>query len=197
MDMTEEQAKIGRWLGIAHRMGSDMTYWVLTESGNVIARSTVQHITTVNMATDAMKARVATFDNNLLTRLDDENFQLALPSHVLYLQDDDATTDEASSNLQGIPTDAEYGDMMQDPKSDADDVEFETFDQYLGAEFLVNLNGETTMAKVSKRVRDNDGNVIGKRNVNPLLDTREYECILEDGSAYRYNANVIADNIFS
>ena len=53
------------------------------------------------------------------------------------------------------------------------------------------------MAKVSKQVRDNDENVIGKRNVNPLLDTREYECILEDGSAYRYNANVIADNIFS
>jgi hypothetical protein len=53
------------------------------------------------------------------------------------------------------------------------------------------------MAKVSKQVRDNDENVIGKRNVNPLLDTREYECILEDGSVYRYNANVIADNIFS
>lgn len=27
MDMTDEQARIGRWLGIAHRVGSDMTYW--------------------------------------------------------------------------------------------------------------------------------------------------------------------------
>ena len=31
MDMTDEQAKLGRWLGIAHRVGSDMTYWILTE----------------------------------------------------------------------------------------------------------------------------------------------------------------------
>jgi hypothetical protein len=140
-DMTEEQAKIGRWLGIAHRIGSDMTYWVLTESGKVIARSTVQHITTTDMAADAMKARVATFDERLLTRLDDENFQLALPNHVLYLQDDDVPDDPS---LQAIPPDAEYGDMLQASKPDADEIEFDTFDQYLGAEFLVNSNGENS-----------------------------------------------------
>ncbi len=194
MDMTEEQAKIGRWLGIAHRVGSDMTYWVLTESGKVIARSTVQHITTVDMSTDAMKACVATFDDNLLTWLDDKNFQIALPSHVLYLQDKEEATE---ADVHAILPNAHYRDMLQDPKSNADDIEFETFDQYLGANFLVKSNGETAMAKVSKRVKDNDGNPIGKRNVNPLLDTREFECTLEDRSAYCYNANVIADNIFS
>ncbi len=60
-DMTTEQARIGRWLGIAHRVGSDMTYWVLTESGRVIARSTVQHITISDMATDAIRDRVSLF----------------------------------------------------------------------------------------------------------------------------------------
>jgi hypothetical protein len=58
MDMTDEQARLGRWLGISHRVGSDMTYWILTESGRVIARSTVQHITVSDMATDEMKTRV-------------------------------------------------------------------------------------------------------------------------------------------
>src|SRR5687767_5209997 len=28
--------KLGCWLGISHRIGSDMLYWVLTESGKVI-----------------------------------------------------------------------------------------------------------------------------------------------------------------
>ena len=41
MDMAAKQARLGRWLGIAPRVGSDMTYWILTETGNVIARSTV------------------------------------------------------------------------------------------------------------------------------------------------------------
>jgi hypothetical protein len=94
-----------------------MTYWVLTESGKVIARSTVQHITTTDMATDKMKNRVATFDANLLTRLDNENFHVDLPSHVLYLQDNDMAPE---SDLQAVPPDAE---------SKADDIEFETFDQ--------------------------------------------------------------------
>jgi hypothetical protein len=89
MDMTDEQARVGRWLGIAHRVGSDMTYWILTQSGQVIARSTVQHITVSDMATDATKARIQSFDSSLLTRLNDEAFTLDHPNHVFYLQDDD------------------------------------------------------------------------------------------------------------
>ena len=84
MDMTVKQAKVGRWLGIAHQVGSYMAYWILTESGKVIARSTVQHITTTDMATDNMKMRVKTFDHNLLTRLDDKNFPFNLPNHVFH-----------------------------------------------------------------------------------------------------------------
>ena len=52
-------------------------------------------------------------------------------------------------------------------------------------------------AKVIKRAKDNEGNPIGKRHTNPLLDTREYECELEDGTVMRYNANVIAENTFA
>ncbi|KAI2489369.1 hypothetical protein MHU86_25224 [Fragilaria crotonensis] len=84
MDMTDDQAKIGRWLGIAHRVGSNMTYWILTESGTAIARSTVQHLTTADMATAAMQTRLQTFDANLPTCLEDENFQIILPDHVFH-----------------------------------------------------------------------------------------------------------------
>ena len=36
---------LGRWLGVAHRVGSSLCYWVLTESGKVLTRTTIQHIT--------------------------------------------------------------------------------------------------------------------------------------------------------
>jgi hypothetical protein len=194
-DMNTEQARIGRWLGIAHRVGSDMTYWILTKAGHVVARSTVQHITVSDMATDAIRDRVRTFDVELVTRLNDENFQLDHPNPVFYLQDDvDDIHDTAGDN---IPPHAKYGDMNQPAKEDADDIEFETFDRYLNSEFMVNKDGEHAMAKVVKRARDNNGNPIGKRHTNPMLDTREYECELEDGSMTRYHANVIAENIFA
>ena len=43
-DITDNSRKLGRWLGISHRIGSDLTYWILTESGKVISCSTVQHV---------------------------------------------------------------------------------------------------------------------------------------------------------
>ena len=39
-DITDNSRKLGRWLGISHRIGSDLTYWILTESGKVISCST-------------------------------------------------------------------------------------------------------------------------------------------------------------
>jgi hypothetical protein len=81
-----------------------------------------------------------------------------------------------------IPTAAEYGDRIQPAKCEADDIEFDYFDQYLSAEFVVNRDGDMATAKVIKRAKDNNGNPIGKKHSNPLLDTREYECELEDGT---------------
>jgi hypothetical protein len=49
-DMTDDQRLLGHWLGIAHRIGSDLTTcWILTKGGHVIARSTVQHVTTTEL----------------------------------------------------------------------------------------------------------------------------------------------------
>jgi hypothetical protein len=97
--MNNKQANIGGWLGIAHRVGSDITYWILTQAGHVIARSTVQHITVSDKATDAIRERVSLYD---------ENFQLDHPNPVFYLQDDIQLADSAASD---IPPDAEYGDI--------------------------------------------------------------------------------------
>ena len=42
---------IGRWLGVAHRVGNLMSYWILTEAGHVIARTMVQRITNLELTT--------------------------------------------------------------------------------------------------------------------------------------------------
>ena len=35
----------GQWLGVAHHIGSIISYWILTQTGSVIARTTVQGVT--------------------------------------------------------------------------------------------------------------------------------------------------------
>jgi hypothetical protein len=189
-DMNTEQRKIGRWLGIAHRVGSEMTYWILTKGAMVIARSTIQHITTTDMEQDAIKAAVQAFDTTIEARLSDENFTINEPG-IFYMDDDDA--DDA--NEQMIPNDEEYGDMLQDPKPDIDDIEI--YNKYLNSEFVVDRGGEQVRAKVIKRARSDSGYPIGTAHVNPMLDTREYECVTDDGTVERYTANMIAENIFA
>jgi hypothetical protein len=193
MDMTQAQRLVGRWLGIAHRIGSNMTYWILTKSGKVIARSTVQHITTTDMAQPAIQDSVRVFDTAVSQRFADANFQQAEPD-VFYLEDEPANDDIV--NDPNIPMDEEYGDMIPEPKPDVDDVE--TYDKYLNAEFIVNRSdGDAIKARVRKRMRSDTGELIGRQHTNPLFDTREYECVLDDGTIERYTANIIAENLYS
>jgi hypothetical protein len=37
--LTEPPIKLGQWLGIEHKMGSSLTYWILKENGIIVARS--------------------------------------------------------------------------------------------------------------------------------------------------------------
>jgi hypothetical protein len=189
-DMNIAQRKLGRWLGVAHRVGTEMTYWIITKSAQVLARSTVQHVTIAEMGTDEIKTQVTEFNTALEIRLADDNFVIEEPG-VFYM--DDEEPDPEDEHL--IPTEEEYGDMIQEPKPDIDDIEM--YDKYLNSEFVVDRGGEQVRAKVVKRSRSDSGYPIGTAHSNPLLDTREYECVTEDGTTERYTANVIAENIFS
>lgn len=41
-DFPQQRRLLGRWIGVAHRIGQAMCYWILPKSGEPIARSTVQ-----------------------------------------------------------------------------------------------------------------------------------------------------------
>jgi hypothetical protein len=100
----------------------------------------------------------------------------------------------------GIFGDDEETVMPADPdatKPDADDFTPEAYDQYLTAKVLLPQSGELQQATVIARKRDRDGKPIGKRNENPLLDTRVYEVQHPNGATAEITANLIAENIYS
>jgi hypothetical protein len=35
---------VARWIGVSHRVGSDMSYWLITESGKIISKMSVEHV---------------------------------------------------------------------------------------------------------------------------------------------------------
>jgi hypothetical protein len=98
-----------------------------------------------------------------------------------------------------LPEDnAEYEAYEQDAvMPEADDYTPEAYDQYLTAEVLLPNMGNVTKGKVTAHKRDADGNPIGQRHSNPILDTREYEVEFVDGATVTFTANTIAENMYS
>jgi hypothetical protein len=68
---------LGRWLGVSHHVGSDWCYWIVTDSGQVVLKTSVEHVThDDNYLNEDTKAKVKKFEKKLGKRLDDSNFIL-------------------------------------------------------------------------------------------------------------------------
>ena len=197
-DFSNDNRALGRWLGVSHRVGSDMCYWILTQTGHIVAESTVQHVTKDDMSDPDIKEQVDDFDAALEERLDDANFRL--PNDEGDFKIDDAYDLPPWDTAYGDndPPPEEYG-PQDDPILDADEVTDDIFDKFVGAKFILDdkADGGGRLATVRKRSRDDEGRPVGRAHANPMLDTREYEIELEDGEMDKILANQIAANLYS
>ena len=81
--------------------------------------------------------------------------------------------------------------------SDADEVTPEVADSYVGAQVNLPIRGTTFEGTVKCRVRDTNGNLQGKANINPILNTRTYEVEFPDGCTAEFSANAISEHMFT
>ena len=187
----EDPKKLGRWIGVAHDVGSPMTFWILPASCRVLARSTVFPLSQDELEDPLVKSKLVELDlavaekiGNSIADVDDALIGLfpQVPEDI-FLPDAENGDHEPVDGADTLP--------------EADDFTPEAYDEYLTAEVLLPNMGEMTKAKVIGRKRDADGNPIGLRNANPLLDTRQYEVEFADGATDVFAANLIAENIYS
>jgi hypothetical protein len=57
--------EIGKWLGVSHRVGKLIPYWILPESGIAISCTTVQRVTHLEKQTGEYKKRMSDFQKKL------------------------------------------------------------------------------------------------------------------------------------
>ena len=183
---SDERPMVGRWLGVAHNVGSSMCYYVLTKKGTVLARTTVHPIPDIDRTLNVFKANCVELDAGIKETIGDgvhdDDFQAA-PKGIF--------GDVAD---QFVP----YEDHEIDPGiQEADDFTADTLDKYLSAEVMLPRGDTFVRGKVTGRKHNRDGRPIGKQSSNPILDTREYTVEFPDGTSDAYAANVIAENIYS
>jgi len=145
--LTEDKADIGRILGIAHRVGSDMYYWVLTDTGQVLARTTIQRVTNNNLQVTTIQERMRVYTQKITECLDDQNHVITTPVEGLILDDE---VEDANDEPE------------QETQPEQDDYTDDAFNAYLGAALLIPHGDSYITGRVTKRLRDHDGNPIGQ-----------------------------------
>ena len=99
------------------------------------------------------------------------------------------------------PTYEYYSDEHQDVAPDAPPEHLtptpEIGDNYLNMELMLPCGGTLARGRVTEPKRDHEGNVIGRSNANPILDTREYEVKFEDGDVTELTANAISESMYA
>ena len=132
-----EKRRLAQWLGISHHVGSDLCYWLITESGKLISKTSVEHVVQADYIEPSKKQQIDTFNKTLDERLDDTNFRLTGDMDIsrLYL-DDDVDPDQQTN----VPTNEKYGDMLFEPRPDEDDEE--AVNKYRNMELILDLGND-------------------------------------------------------
>ena len=162
--------RLGRCLGPAEHAGTAMSQWVLNEKGSVLPQQTLRHLTKQELLSNTEMTKRSHFDEAIKAKLGD------------------------SLNHPPTPLDHDGENFVPEEEYKIPDTdEFPEYDKYINAEVILPRDGERFQsARVVRRSTNADGSSIGTSNNNPIIDTRIYEVMFNDGSTQEYAANRIA-----
>ena len=190
---------LGRWLGVSHKVGQLMSYWVLTKAGKIISCVTVQRVTSSESSTDEFKDQMLDF-TTATTSTTDSASSVIPDSRLTNIPD----WNRLSFDENDPAFIAEFRDVLSDESiKDADDNppsdEINTFDPYINMEIGLPRGDDDSLhhAQVKRCALDDNGRPVGRSHNNPLLDSRQYEVEFLDGSVETLTANTIAKNLLA
>ena len=189
---------LGRWLGVSHRIGPMMSYWILPKSGIPISCTTVQRLTNLEKQMDSWKFRMKQFDEDLHQKFNARTAAIELDPGAIQAGKHlslDMEDEEFLEEYRQVIDDEElpHADNVQ---SSDDDVF--AIDPYINMLVGINQGDDTILdACMKRRAVDENGRPIGTSHPNPILDTRRYHLEYTDGTEEIMAANIIAENLLS
>ena len=173
-----------RYLGPSWDVGPAMCNKFLKANGQTVHRSTYRPLDELERACPLIEGEKKLFD------------QAIKEKHGEGLTTSDLVDQGAEEWI--TPEFEPYEDDIDgkvDAIPDIDDVDTSTYDKYVGAEVVLPIDGRMMEGKVVGRKRNADGELIGKSNAIPILDTAEYDVTFPEGIMSSYSANIIAENM--
>ena len=173
-----------RWIGIAHRVGQAMCYWVLPITGIPIAGTTIQEVTKEELNSSEVKRLMEVYDKEIEEKC--PNTDSNITSFQLYREDEDIDNEPEQEPI--------------DPDTTAliiDEIDNDAYDELLYVEPILHRDGQQIRARVTGRKRDANGNPIGQFHPNPMLNSRIYLAEFPDGCIQELSANAIVEAVYN
>ena len=70
------ELSMGRWLGVSHKVGQLMSYWILTPTRRIVSCVTVQRMIRAEMEAEGLALRMKEFDANIIERLETQDHDI-------------------------------------------------------------------------------------------------------------------------
>jgi hypothetical protein len=173
---------LSRYLGPATDVGSALIAKILKSNGQVVYRSTLQHLTNLEHCCPVHIANRKSFNDSIAEQLS--------PA----AQDSDFLVVDLTSKYDLF---GDIGDADPDPDHADLTVTPEVSNNYIGVDLLFPKGGTMTKRHVTAGKRDANGNPKRRANPNPILDTCEYTVIFDDGDVTDLTANLIAESMYA
>jgi hypothetical protein len=167
---------------------------VLTQGAQVISRTTVQRVTNLEKETNEVKESVKEHDIEISCRFKEE---------------EDLTCDGAKPNpadwSECLEHDPDFQEELDNivnnskvPEANDDFAPDAHNDTHVSMELAMPRDGNgPEFARVTKRLRDENGLPMGTANNNLTLDTRSCKVEHQDGHKDALAANAVAKNMFA
>ena len=190
---SSQKQQLGRFCGVAHDIGQGLCFYLLTEKGDIIVRSTV-----VPLSGDDNESRDISHCKDIFTKNIDSTIGNYMNSVV---KGEDINESDPYSDII-IDDDDGNIEHQEDFKPDIDDINndlpyVENDDKYIGQHLALPKGDKMMSAEVVCHKRNFDGTLVGTENKNPILDSRVYEVKFSDGSMADYATNVLIENLYS
>eukprot|EP00957_Ditylum_brightwellii_P191089 14549858-Ditylum_brightwellii.AAC.1 len=179
-----DNPQIGRWLGIANCIGTDLCYIILNMKGNVLSRTTMHHVTKLDLAEDNVKKRLEQVDAAIIKCMDDDE-------HIV---SDNYETPQIQQDFDLGTYENDEAELVKEVHADgSDDYSPEAYGTLFNAKFLVPEGDGHIKGIGNKHRKGKNGNLVGIRHENPMLDTRSYKVKMSGGSVREYLHNQIGE----
>ena len=185
---------LGRVLGPSKNEGNEMAQWVLTATGHVVPRRSVRKLSLVEINKDSEKSKRLIFDKLITQKLGDSTNLPPSPIKPSFSELDEYNYDPRESD-----SDEPIGWIDGDPIEPDGTAVFENSrsDTLINAEVLLPQGEDIITAKVKGRHVTENGEVVGKYNTNPTLNSIIYDVSFPNGAVKQYAANTIAEALYS